>query len=128
MPRPVHFEIHAADPVRAQTFYATTFGWEFTKWEGPMPYWLVRTGKDAPGIDGGMMQRRGAEPELMQAVNAFVCTIDVPSLDDYLVKALKAGATVALPKMATPGIGWLAYIKDTEGNLVGMMQNDPSAK
>jgi predicted enzyme related to lactoylglutathione lyase len=27
-----------------------------------------------------------------------------------------------------PGVGWVAYCKDTEGNIFGMMQNDPSAK
>jgi predicted enzyme related to lactoylglutathione lyase len=34
---------------------------------------------------------------------------------------------MAVPKMPIPGIGWLAYVKDTEGNLVGVMENDPSA-
>jgi uncharacterized protein len=33
-----------------------------------------------------------------------------------------------VPKMPIPGVGWLAYIKDTEGNILGMMQPDPSAK
>jgi hypothetical protein len=30
--------------------------------------------------------------------------------------------------MAIPGVGWLCYYKDTEGNIFGMMQSDPSAK
>ena len=34
---------------------------------------------------------------------------------------------LALPKMAVPGVGWLAYVKDTEGNLFGLMQADPGA-
>ena len=29
--------------------------------------------------------------------------------------------------MAVPGVGWLAYAKDTEGNIFGLMQADPSA-
>ena len=29
MPRPIHFEIHPADPERAQAFYRTLFGWQF---------------------------------------------------------------------------------------------------
>jgi predicted enzyme related to lactoylglutathione lyase len=29
--------------------------------------------------------------------------------------------------MPIPGMGWLAYCKDTEGNIFGMMQNDPNA-
>jgi predicted enzyme related to lactoylglutathione lyase len=29
--------------------------------------------------------------------------------------------------MPVPGIGWLAYLKDTEGNVFGVMQPDPAA-
>ncbi len=58
MPRPIHFEIHAADPQRAIAFYQKLFGWQFTAWEGPMPYWVIKTG-DGPGIDGGLLPRRG---------------------------------------------------------------------
>ena len=56
MPRPVHFEIQAADPKRAIAFYSALFGWSFNKWEGPQDYWLIKTGeKDTVGIDGGML-------------------------------------------------------------------------
>jgi uncharacterized protein len=128
MPRVVHFEIHAENPERAVSFYKNLFGWEFTKWDGPMPYWLIKTGADnEPGINGGMMRRHGSGPLEGQAVNAYVCTVNVSSVDDYLTKATAQGATVALPKMPIPGIGWLAYVKDTEGNIIGMMANDPTA-
>jgi uncharacterized protein len=30
--------------------------------------------------------------------------------------------------MAVPGIGWLAYVTDTEGNIFGMIQPDTAAK
>ena len=56
------------------------------------------------------------------------CTIDVPSVDDYDTKITANGGTNALPKMAMPGVGWLAYCKDTEGNIFGIMQNDPQAR
>jgi predicted enzyme related to lactoylglutathione lyase len=29
--------------------------------------------------------------------------------------------------MPIPGVGWLAYCKDTEGNIFGLMQADPKA-
>jgi len=41
MPRPIHFEIHSAEPERAIQFYRELFGWTFTKWDGPRPYWLI---------------------------------------------------------------------------------------
>jgi uncharacterized protein len=126
MPRVVHFEVHAEDPERAVRFYSTLFGWSFQNWGGPMDYWLITTGPDdQPGINGGMMRRMGAIDG--QAVIAYVCTIDVASVDETLEKALGLGGQVALPKMPVPGVGWLAYAKDSEGNIFGMMQNDPSA-
>jgi predicted enzyme related to lactoylglutathione lyase len=125
MPRPIHFEIHAAEPERAITFYQKLFDWKFTPWEGPMPYWTIKTG-DGPGIDGGLLPRQGSLiPEA--PVIAYVCTIGVTSLDDSLAKALGMGAEVALPKQAIPGIGWLAYAKDPEGNIFGLMEADASA-
>jgi predicted enzyme related to lactoylglutathione lyase len=42
--------------------------------------------------------------------------------------AISDGNTIWEEKMPVPGIGWLAYCKDTEGHIFGMMQNDPSAK
>jgi predicted enzyme related to lactoylglutathione lyase len=129
MPRVVHFEIHAADPERAVRFYRDVFGWEVKKWDGPADYWLISTGDaNQPGINGGLLRRHGGPPADGQAVNAFVCTLDVPSTDALVAKATAHGGTVAMPKMAVPGVGWLAYLKDTEGNIFGIMQNDPTAK
>jgi predicted enzyme related to lactoylglutathione lyase len=92
-----------------------------------MDYWLIKTGPDNQrGINGGMVRRRG--PIDGQAVIAYVCTIDVASVDE-LVKTIPAkGGTIALPKMPIPGVGWLAYAKDTEGNIFGFMQADAAAK
>ena len=120
MPRPIHFELPADDPERAGKFYTDTFGWKITKWDGPMPYWMVDTG-EGPGINGGIMNRPhpGA---------TTVNTIGVESLDPMVEKAVAAGATVTMPRMAVPGVGYLAYLNDTEGNMFGMMQMDPSAK
>ncbi|HUR95691.1 MAG TPA: VOC family protein [Gemmatimonadales bacterium] len=129
MPRLVHFEIHASDPERLIGFYSAVCGWTFTKWEGPMDYWLITTGpNETPGINGGLVRRRGAPAAEGQPVNAFVCTVNVDALDATLAHAAAAGATMALPKMAVAGVGWLAYVKDPDGNLLGLMQTDPTAR
>ena len=121
MSRVVHFEIPADNPERAAAFYTDVFGWQFQKWEGPMPYWLITTGQDGqPGINGGLMPRQhpGA---------STVNTVSVDSVDAS-VKAVeeKGGKTVA-PKMAIPGIGWLAYCIDPEGNTFGLLEADEKA-
>jgi hypothetical protein len=126
MPRPTHFEIHAEQPERAISYYTKLFGWEFTLWPGPMPYWLIKTGEGTPGINGGLVPRRGGvTPDA--PVIAYVCTMDVTDLDAMMARSASLGGQVALAKMAIPGMGWLAYAKDTEGNIFGMMQADPKA-
>ena len=127
MPRVVHFEIHADNVERAVKFYQDLFAWEFTNWGGPMAYWLIKTGEDgAPGINGGLLARKYPRDGL--GLNSYVCTVDVPDLDACLAKALASGGELALAKMPVPNVGWLAYIKDTEGNVLGMIQADRAAK
>jgi predicted enzyme related to lactoylglutathione lyase len=56
-----------------------------------------------------------------------MCTCNVDDVDAYAKKAVSLGGSIALPKMAIPGVGWLVYVKDTQSNIVGLMQNDPAA-
>jgi len=121
MPRPIHFEIPAENPDRAIAFYQAVFGWTFQKWDGPMPYWLITTGPNIePGINGGLMPRRDpAEP--------CVNTVGVANIDVSLATVPAHGGLCVVPKMPVPGVGWLAYCKDTEGHIFGMMQPDPTA-
>jgi predicted enzyme related to lactoylglutathione lyase len=126
MPRVIHFEIHAGDPERAIAFYRALFGWEFTRWNSEIEYWLVKTGEGQPGIDGGLVRRRGEIDGT--AVIAYVCTVDVASVDEAAKRAVELGGEVVVPKMPIPGVGWLVYAKDTEGNIFGCMQSDPSAR
>lgn len=121
MPRVVHFEIPADSPERAVKFYQEVFGWQFQKWEGPLEYWMVTTGPEGqPGINGGLLRRN-------QPGQGTVNTVDVESVDAAVATVEKNGGKVALPKMAIPGIGYLAYCLDPEGNIFGMMQADPTA-
>ena len=121
MPRVVHFELSAEDPERVAAFYRDVFGWEIHKWDGPVDYWLVKTGPDdQPGINGGIFVRKGEV--------GHVNTIDVPSIDEYLSRIEAHGGTIVLAKHAVPGVGWHAFAKDTEGSIFGVMQRDPSAR
>jgi predicted enzyme related to lactoylglutathione lyase len=126
MPRVIHFEIHAGDPERAIAFYRALFGWEFTRWNSEIEYWVVKTGEGQPGIDGGLVRRRGEIDGT--AVIAYVCTVDVASVDEAARRAVELGGEVVVPKMPVPGVGWLVYAKDTEGNIFGCMQSDPSVR
>ena len=116
MPRVVHFEIFGDQPEQLIDFYTTVFHWKFEKW-GSMDYWIIKTG-DGPGIDGGLGTQR----------NPSVNTIDVDDVDDSLDKITRKGGTVVVPKMTMPGIGYLAYFQDPQGNIFGIMKNDPAAQ
>jgi predicted enzyme related to lactoylglutathione lyase len=117
------------DPERAMKFYKELLGWRFTKWDGPLDYWLIHTGPEAaPGIDGGLMRRRGGPPVEGAALNAFGCTVETPNVDDLVSRVPALGGHIVVPKVAVPGVGWLAYAKDPEGNVFGFMQVDPTAE
>ncbi len=143
MNRVIHFEIHAADTAKVAEFYKSIFGWEVRKWDPPTPkatdgqaipimdYWIVMTAPDGskePGINGGIVGRKGPNPKGGEPVTSFVCTIGVPSVDEYIKKIQAAGGKIALPKMAIPGLAWLAYCTDIEGNIFGIYADDKNAK
>jgi hypothetical protein len=122
MPRPIHFEIPAADPQKAIAFYEKVFGWKFTQWNSAHPYWVISTGdKSQPGIDGGLMLRHDpAQP--------CVNTIQVESVDETVKVVEAAGGQCVVPKMPIPTVGWLAYCKDVDGHIFGIMQPDAEAR
>ncbi len=129
--RVVHFEIHAADPERAMKFYHDVFDWHFPRWMDEPPYWGVTTapdGSEEPGINGGLMHRRGDDPADGAPINAYVCTVQVDSFDPIHERITKAGGSVAVPKHAIPGMAWQGYYKDTEGNIFGVHQPDENAR
>lgn len=119
MNRVVHFDILADKPEKLIGFYEKVFGWKFEKWEGPMDYWMIRTGT-GDGIDGGLGQKT---PE---ASNAN--TIEIANLEETMAKVQRHGGTIVAPKAAIPGIGWFALFKDVEDNFFGLMQIDANAK
>lgn len=120
MPRVIHFEIPADDPSRAAKFYERVFGSDINKW-GPIDYWLVTTGPDTqPGINGAIMTR--------ETQKTTVNSIAVLSVDEFVRKIADAGGRVLTPKTVIPGVGYFSYCADTEGNVFGIMQEDPSAR
>ncbi|MCD4666909.1 VOC family protein [archaeon] len=120
MSKVVHFDIEAEDPQKLADFYGKVFDWKFNKFEGPQDYWLIKTGdKEEQGIDGGLSRKGQGNP---------VNTIGVSDIDEFIQKIIDNGGNILVQKMPIPGVGWLAYFKDPEGNSFGIMQDDESAK
>jgi len=119
----VHFEIPADNPKRAQKFYSTVFGWKINSMPD-MGYALLGTTEveknqmpTKPGaINGGMLKRQAP-------VKSVVITINVASIDDAAKKIVKQGGKVVRKKSKVGDMGYAAYFKDTEGNVMGLWQN-----
>jgi predicted enzyme related to lactoylglutathione lyase len=123
MARVIHFEIHAEDTDRAQRFYTEVFGWNAQNFGGPMDYRLLTTGPDDQvGINGAILTRQGPAPEMGAAVNAYVCTIQVDSIEEIERAVPAAGGKQVLDRMEVPEVGQLAYFTDPEGNIFGALQ------
>lgn len=117
--RVVHFEIPIDEPDRAGAFYRGAFGWSVEKW-GPLDYWTMTAGAEpGPGAEGALTPRA-------EAPEGVVIYVGVDDIDQAMARVTEAGGTVVSEKMPIPTVGWSAQIRDTEGNLIGLFQTDPS--
>jgi len=125
--RVVHFEIPFDDGDRARAFYAAAFEWNVMDMP-EMSYTLVSTGPTSeqgppsePGfINGGMLQREAP-------FGSPVITVEVDDIDTALEQIGTLGGTTVATKQAVADMGYSAYFKDPEGNLMGLWQNAPPA-
>ncbi|SDZ22928.1 hypothetical protein SAMN05660209_05111 [Geodermatophilus africanus] len=120
--RVVHFEIPVDDGERARSFYKEAFGWQVQEMPG-MDYTLVVTGPSGdegpsePGfVNGGMLPRSAA------AAPAPVVVVDVESIDLALERVAELGGSTVLGKQPVGGMGFTAYVRDPEGNVVGLWE------
>lgn len=121
MPKVVHFEVGAHDIGRASAFYRDAFDWQTQGWEGPSEYTFLVTGdSERLGIDGAVFPQRPHSPRV-------VLTLEVESLSDSEERVKRAGGKVVRPGQPIPGVGTLAYVEDTEGNLFGVLQRESAS-
>ena len=123
MGKVVHFEIPADDVSRGKKFYSAVFGRRMNDMP-EMEYVMVGTTESdgngmpkQPGaINGGMMKRQ-------DPLKHPVVTIDVESIDKALAEVEKNGGQVVREKLAVGDMGFTAYFRDSEGNVIGLWQN-----
>ncbi|MBS3075914.1 VOC family protein [Candidatus Pacearchaeota archaeon] len=118
-----HFEIPLDNLDRAKKFYKDTFNWNMIDVPN-MAYTMVHTGKtDDKGmieekgvINGGMIKRNNE-------IKSPVITITVDNIDHSLILAKKNGGKLLTDKTPVSDMGFMAYVKDSEGNIIGLWQN-----
>ncbi len=121
--RVVHFELPYDDGERARAFYARAFGWALSPMPG-MDYTIATTGPMSesgrptePGyVNGGLLARTDA------AAPGPVVVVDVEDLDVAQRTVEQAGGSVVGGPTPVGEMGVTAYVRDTEGNVVGLWQ------
>jgi uncharacterized protein len=121
--RIVHFEIPFDDGERARRFYQDAFGW-YVQHIPDMDYTMVTSGPTTeqgmpsePGyINGGMLSRGLASSP------GPVITVDVDSIDTALERIEKLGGATVLARQPVGNMGFAAYFKDPEGNVMGLWE------
>jgi uncharacterized protein len=125
MNKVVHFEIPSDDRARVKKFYGDVFGWSLQDMPiGDDVYTIALTGpvddrymlKEKGVINGGIFKRSAEVP-------TPVITIDVESIEEHARKIEAAGGRLVVPKGEVPEMGYYAYFKDSEGNLMGLWEN-----
>jgi uncharacterized protein len=121
--RVVHFEVPYDEVERATSFYRDVFGWQIQSIP-EMDYHMVATGPagedgmpSEPGFIGGGMFARQSN------IGTPVITIDVDDIDAALADVEAHGGSTVEKKMPVGDMGFAAYFKDSEGNLLGLWQS-----
>ena len=123
--RVVHFEIPYDDGDRARSFYKEAFGWQLQSWPGG-DYTMVTTGPAGeegptePGYIGG-----GMLPRSESVAGSPVVVVDVESIDVALERIGELGGSTVVGKQPVGDMGFSAYVKDPEGNVIGLWETAP---
>lgn len=127
MNKVAHFEIPADDKARAKKFYASVFGWQISDW--PMGNGMTYTGAQTVSTDEKTMIPKelgainGAIVERSKETPTPILTINVDSVDEYMKKVEAAGGKAMSPKGEVPDMGYYGYVKDSEGNMIGLWED-----
>ncbi|WP_433026100.1 VOC family protein [Actinomycetospora sp. CA-053990] len=121
--RVVHFEVPFDDGDRARAFYGAIFRWTLQDMPG-MDYTIAMSGpvtetgepEESGFINGGMFQRGPDTPR------SPVLVVDVGDIDETLARVSEYGGTVVQGKQPVGEMGFAAYFRDTEDNVIGLWE------
>lgn len=122
----VHFEIPAEDRNRMADFYGSVFGWQSQMLGHEMNEYVLVTTTETddnnmpkkPGTINGAFYKR-AEDNPLQHISIV---IQVNDINKSVKNVNEAGGEVLGEPGDIPGVGKFVYIKDPEGNIMGMLQ------
>lgn len=113
------FEIYVQDMDRAKTFYQKTFEVTLERLQSPSPdleLWAFPMKSESPGCPGALVKMEGKDSGGGGTIIYFSC-------EDCSVEAGRAasnGGKIERPKFAIGDYGFIAFVLDTEGNMIGL--------
>ena len=122
----VHFEMPAKDRKRVCEFYTKTFGWNMKQMGADMGNYVLAGTTETdennmvktPGtINGGFFDYKDDE---LNRVPHLVISVD--DLKESIKAVTKSGGKIMGEQTDIPGIGLYVSFRDTEDNIVGMLQ------
>jgi predicted enzyme related to lactoylglutathione lyase len=113
------FEIYVQDMDRAKTFYEKTLQLALQKLDAPDPsleMWAFPMLDEKPGATGSLVKMEGKDSGCGGTVIYFSC-------EDCAAEAGRAaenGGKLVKEKFSIGPYGFIAFVEDTEGNMVGL--------
>ena len=113
----VWFEIYVQDILHAKSFYESVFQVKLEQLDSPdVEIWGFPMTMNGPGASGALVKKAGKDSGGNSALVYFCC-------EDCAVEAArvtKYGGYVQREKMSIGKYGFIAYVVDTEGNMIGL--------
>jgi len=111
------FEIFVGDFDRAVRFYETLLGIELRRASEDGRPMAIFASAVTDGVGGALVRQAGREPA---ATGALVYLDANGKLDASLARVERAGGAVIQPKTDIGAPGFIALVRDTEGNVIGL--------
>lgn len=118
----VHFEISAKDLNRSRKFYEQAFDWQTPPWTDGYAM-AITTDIDAqqrptkPGAINGGLQL--ADKGSFKGISV---TLGVVNIEKALDRVQAAGGSVVEKRRPVGDVGFVAYVKDPDGNVLGLWE------
>jgi hypothetical protein len=122
MPNPFDYmQFISTDQGRAKEFYSSLFDWRTE--DTPIGNDMVQTVIRQPdGPWGGIMPSTNPNAPSMWHVY-----VQVVNMDETLLKTVQLGGQIIVPKTPVAGSGYIAFIQDPTGAMLGVTQRDEIA-
>jgi predicted enzyme related to lactoylglutathione lyase len=114
----VHVELNTADPAKAKAFYSKLFQWQLEDVPNPAvpdsSYTMIKVGT---GTGGGIMKQVPGGP------SGWLAYVEVDDIQAATAKAKSLGGKVMKDVTEVMGMGWLSFIQDPTGAVLGLWKS-----